>query len=283
VVPAACAAATGCPGDTTVILTPAAIGSSNIQLKLRDQDGEEATIQVQLTGTTSLSAVNVTDVFTTANTSLAVDLRAKNNKLANVTFELLAQTCPDSVARAACLVNSANTNAAVNRASVVASANGFTYTPPANFSTHAQNGSAQFDAAAGRFQEVVWYRMRRAGNPSDFADGWVQIPVRAKTTFAATRMVFQSAPCTECHVPDGGGPLYATFAYDTWRNGDLLNLPHRRVDLTDPENSGFICYPRRDTSRGCTTNHNIDAKTYPGASARINSLLEWIRSGANNF
>jgi hypothetical protein len=240
---------------------------------------------VQLTGTTSLSAVNVTDVFTTANTPLAVDLRAKNGSPENVTFELLAQTCPDSVRRMACLRNPANTNAVVNRASVVAAADGFTYTPPANFSTHAQNGSAQFDATAARFQERIWYRMRRASNPGDFADGWVQIPVRATTTFAATRMTFTFSPCESCHSV-GPGPAYSVFDYDTWRNGELLNLAHPRVDLTDPENSGFICYPRRDTSRGCTTNHDIDATdtvVNPDAPARINALLRWIRSGANNF
>ena len=218
-------------------------------------------------------------------TPLVVDLRARNGNPADVTFELLAQACPDSVLRTACLHNPANSNAAVNRATVVASADGFTYTPPANFSTHAQNGSAQFDATAGRFQERVWYRMRRVGNPSDFADGWVQIPVRATTTFAATRAIFTLGPCSDCHTL-GPGPLYSTFDYDTWRNGELLNLAHPRVDLTDPENSGFICYPRRDTSRGCTTNHDIDATNtdfYPDAPARISSLLQWIRSGANNF
>jgi hypothetical protein len=73
-----------------------------------------------------------------------------------------------------------------------------------------------------------------------------------------------------------------------WRNGTLIHLPARnRVDLVNPENSGFICYPRRDTGRGCTTNHDIDAtrndEGYPGATAAIDVLLNWIRSGANDF
>jgi mono/diheme cytochrome c family protein len=275
-----CASAQGCAVGSGFSVTPTAVADNEVVVTLRDADGESANAKLRLRGTSTLSAANITDRFIRSNESLTVDLLAANGNPANVEVELLEQDCPDGREALACLRNPLAAVAGRD-ASVTPTASGFEYRPPANFSTHDVDGAPQF-APLERFLERVRYRLRRIDNPADFSPpAAVDVPVRARTRFTVAQGVFVAAPCSTCHAGAAAtGPTYGTIPYTAtppdpmWREGDLIYLVRARVDLADAAESGFVCYPRNT----CTTLHNIDA-----TEEEVQTILDWISSGANNY
>lgn len=269
----ACLGTEGCPADTEMTFTPGGVGTNDITVTLHDQDGENVTATVRLTGTSSLSAAPLTRSIN-ANASTSVDLLALNGNLPNVTFEILSQNCPNGGVDDACLRNDAGV-----RATLTPTATGFTYAPPGNFSTHDVAGGAHF--GGNRFLEQIQYRLVRTDNPNDFSQpAVVDIPVRALTTFAAAAATWTttSLDCRSCHVTgSGGAPTYlASGDYAQLRNGNLVNLPGRaKVNLTNVDDSGLLCYPLE----ACVGAHGGDART----AAEMANVRNWIRSGANNY
>jgi hypothetical protein len=165
------------------------------------------------------------------------------------------------------------------RATLAVTATGFTYTPPANFSTHDSGGGARF--GGNRFLEQIRYRLVRTDNPNDFSEpAVVDIPVRALTTFAAAAATWTRTDleCQSCHVSgSGGAPTYLSLGiYNLFRNGNLQFLPGRaRVNLTNVDDSGLLCYPLEQ----CVASHGGDERT----PAELANVRNWIRSGANNY
>lgn len=272
IAPAACASSAGCPADTAMTLTPTGVATTDVTVTLRDEDGESTTVTTRLNGTSSLSAVNITNQFTRANEDEPFNLLLANGNPAGVTFDILPRDdCPGGGGP----FNACQVNHAGARASVIPTATGFTYRPPPNFSSHALSGSL----GAGRFLERVRYRLRRVDNENDFsAPAEVQIPIRARTTFTAAVNTWRTTDlrCSDCHDNGGGAPEYLSDGnYSALRFGDLLNVPDRaKVNLNNVEASGLLCYPQR----GCTTNHDIDA-----TSAEVETVRAWIASGANDY
>ena len=269
----ACLSGEGCPTDTQLTFTPTGVATNDVTVILRDQDGDSATATIQLTGTSSLSPAPLSRPIS-SNQTTSVDLLALNGNLPNVTFEILSQNCPNDGVDDACLRNDAGV-----RATLAVTATGFTYTPPANFSTHDSGGGARF--GGNRFLEQIRYRLVRTDNPNDFSEpAVVDIPVRALTTFAAAAATWTRTDleCQSCHVSgSGGAPTYLSLGiYNLFRNGNLQFLPGRaRVNLTNVDDSGLLCYPLEQ----CVASHGGDERT----PAELANVRNWIRSGANNY
>lgn len=268
-----CLGSEGCPANTQMTFTPTGVATNDISVTLSDQDGESVTATVRLTGISSLSAAPLSQ-FTRSNQSTSVNLLALNGNLPNVTFEILSQNCPNGGVDDACLRNDAGV-----RATLTPTATGFTYTPPANFSTHDFFGGERF--GGNQFLEQIQYRLVRTDNPNDFSEpAVVDIPLRALTTFAAAADTWTSTglDCRSCHVGgSGGAPTYlASGSYPNLRNGNLTNLSGRaKVNLTSVDDSGLLCYPLED----CVGTHGGGDRT----AAEMLDVRNWIRSGADNY
>lgn len=270
ITPATCASSEGCPADTALTFTPTGVATTDVTVTLRDQDGEFRTVTTQLNGTSSLSAVNITNQFTRSNEDEPFNLLLANGSPAGVTFEILQRDdCPGGGGSFdACQVNPAGA-----RASVIRTATGFTYRPPKNFSSHSFSGGL----GAGHFLERVRYRLKRVDNDNDFsAPAEVQIPIRALGTFTAAVNTWRRTDlqCRSCHN-GGNGPQYLfDGAYSDLRFDNLLNLATPKVNLDNVEASGLLCYPQNS----CTSKHDIDADP-----ADLDAVRDWIASGANDY
>src|SRR5262249_23311042 len=154
-----------------------------------------------------LSAVDITDLDTTSNHNLVVNLLARNGNNPNINFELVTQTCPGGGVDTACLRNPAFGGAQAGIATANLAGATLTYKPPSNFSTHHTSGFSHFDDPS-RFLEQIRYRVVSKTNANDFSDpAVIRVPVKALRTFtaAAERWSLGSSTCNTCHATGSGG------------------------------------------------------------------------------